>query len=386
MKHGMSVVELAEEIKRQSESKADYVADSRATAMVVREADTPTGEELAIEFGTNRGTKSLAVGPVAHEQIATSLGIPKRFYDHLAERHADLLAHNVTELMHREPKKRMLRTLDNRVRGYVSDRFRCLDNDDLAEAVFPVLNELGVRIVSCDITERRMYIKFVNPELRVDAPDLMPAAYGNPSDVIYAGEYKGFRMSEIAAGGVIGNSEVGFGALYIKDLDLNAWCANGCVRTTVKRTTHVGRSHARLEGLEASNFYSSSTQWLDDAALFAKLSDAVRGMFDRERFEARIDSYREAKADVIEAYIPEVVEVVAKKLALPEKTQASVLDALIKDGDLSRWGVANALTAVSQKVEDYDQASKLEELGGRVVELPKRDWSAIVRQAKKIAA
>jgi hypothetical protein len=53
---------------------------------------------------------------------------------------------------------------------------------------------------------------------------------------------------------------------------------------------------------------------------------------------------------------------------------AGVLAHLIRGGDLSQWGLVSAVTRFSQDVADYDRATELERIGGRIVELPKADW------------
>ena len=55
-----------------------------------------------------------------------------------------------------------------------------------------------------------------------------------------------------------------------------------------------------------------------------------------------------------------------------------MLGYLIEGGDLTRYGLSNAVTRYSQDVEDYDRASWLEELGGEVIALPPNDWGALV--------
>jgi hypothetical protein len=39
---------------------------------------------------------------------------------------------------------------------------------------------------------------------------------------------------------------------------------------------------------------------------------------------------------------------------------------------------------MSQDVDDYDRASELERLGGKVIELPRNDWQKLLASAEKI--
>jgi hypothetical protein len=50
---------------------------------------------------------------------------------------------------------------------------------------------------------------------------------------------------------------------------------------------------------------------------------------------------------------------------------------LIRGGDLTQYGLSNAVTQMSQDIEDYDRASDLERMGGQIIELPKSDWHTI---------
>jgi len=81
-------------------------------------------------------------------------------------------------------------------------------------------------------------------------------------------------------------------------------------------------------------------------------------MFDTRRFESRLAHYREAAA-----------------------RPAGVDPVRIVDGsrgkDLSAWGLANAVTHAAEDQPDYDRATELEKLGGRVVELKLSEWAAM---------
>ena len=58
--------------------------------------------------------------------------------------------------------RQTIRTLDGNARAFLSDRYRRIDNYEIATATLPVIGEMeGVRIESCEITENRMYLKAV---------------------------------------------------------------------------------------------------------------------------------------------------------------------------------------------------------------------------------
>ena len=73
--------------------------------------------------------------------------------------------------------------------------------------------------------------------------------------------------------------------------------------------------------------------------------------------------------------IYETIDVVEKyDLSSDERTQ--VMRNLIEGGDVTQWGLTNAVTRIANDVESYDRAVELEEIGGKVVALPAHTFGA----------
>jgi len=54
------------------------------------------------------------------------------------------------------------------------------------------------------------------------------------------------------------------------------------------------------------------------------------------------------------------------------------LYSLIQGGDLSKWGLANAVTSIANKeTGTYDRAIELQRIGGQIIDLPASDWKTI---------
>lgn len=354
MKQGLSLVEMARELERRQATSKDYIADTRkievaadADRIVLMNGNGPLGN-----FGINQ---------YAHRQLGEHLKIPAKFYDRMHQAYPDLLAHNLNELLRREPSRQMLRVLDGNLRAFVSDRFRALDNYDLANAVLPELERLPeIRIESTQFTETRFYLKAVFPRVQAEV---------KKGDVVQAGI-------------VISNSEVGAGSLMVAPLVFRLVCLNGMVAQDYgQKRYHVGKKAAgELE--MAYEYYSDQTKRLDDAALWAKVRDTVRGVAQNDVFKSIVSKMQAASEEKIEsADIQEVVEVTANKFGYGESSKNGILKHLIEGGDLSRYGLMNAITRQSQDEEDYDVASKMEADGGRVIELARTDWQEIAKAA-----
>ena len=57
--------------------------------------------------------------------------------------------------------------------------------------------------------------------------------------------------------------------------------------------------------------------------------------------------------------------------------QDGILNYLIQGGDLSQYGLSNAITRASQDVESYDRATALEGIGWQVATMPIQQWKEI---------
>ena len=354
MKTGKTLTELAAEITRQAESKRDFIAPSGQLTMVIeREQGAPV---TAMSIGT-QGV--FGINEIAHEQIATRLGVPNKYYERMNVEAPELLATNVNHWLHTKNEKRMVRTLDGKQRAFLSDRYRALDYFDTAETVLPIIQEMGCRVESAELTERRLYVKAVTERMTFEV---------KKGDVVQAGI-------------VISNSEVGLGSVKVEPMIFRLVCLNGMIAADASiRKYHVGRGHDA--GDLAEEFFRSETRVADDRAFWMKCQDVVRGAFNKEVFERLAQRMTDATKDAIEADVVDVVEVVQKQFQLTDKERSGVLTSLIKNGDLSRYGLLNAMTQAAQSVDSYDRSTEMERMGGQILELPKRDWELIANASK----
>ncbi len=343
--------ELLEEVTRQSESKRDYLAHSRTMSVSTHtdgsflEVPTPTGEPLPIK-------------DTAHGQIAERVGIPKAYYDRMRENAPALFDENVNHWLKVSDDRRLIRTLDGHARAFLSDRYRMLDNDDLAAVALPILMDHGFELVSAEITERKFYLKATTPRIQAEV---------KPGDVVQAGL-------------VISNSEVGHGTLKIEPLLYFLVCTNGLVLpdASLKRQ-HVGR---HLNDIDAEErYFRQETIRTDDAAFWMKVRDVLIGMLEESAFPSYLGKVRDAAGQRIEADPFAVVEVTAKRYRLGETEKRSVLMHFLAghngQSELTRYGLVQAVTRASQDVGDYDRASEMEQLGGQILELAPAQWRTI---------
>jgi len=338
MKSGISLVEMAQEIQRQNDLKADYMLDTRSLRL------EPFGGGLYLNAYDQSGdyaVEPLEVNAIAHRQIGTHLKIPAAYYDKMLEEYPELLAQNVNAWFQREPAVRMVRTIDGTARAFLSNRYRRIDNLDIAGIVLPVLQEMeGMHFESCQLTDSRMYIKVVNTRLEAEVV---------PGDIVQSGI-------------IISNSEVGLGSVSIQPLVYRLVCSNGMVVNDAQtRRNHVGRVN---EASENYQLYSEKTLEADDKAFAMKIQDTVRAVVDEVHFTRVVNMMREAKdAPMNTAAVPGIVKLVSKDFHITDDESSGVLQRLIEGNDLTLYGLSNAVTRHSQDVKDYDRATALEGIG-----------------------
>lgn len=343
MKQGKTLQDLGKELERQNMAKRDYLVNTSRLLMETKDGAS------SIQFHHGHDLEDFAVSDTAHQQIASRLGIPFRYYQKMQREYPELLDKNVNGWFERNPERRMLRTLDHRLRAFLSDRYRRLDNLELCASVLPVINEMkGASIESCEVTESHLYLKIINKKLKAEV------AVG---DVVQAGF-------------VVSNSEIGLGSLKVEPLIYRLVCKNGMIcKDYGRKKYHVGRQ-VEAETEAAYELYSDETLKADDKAFFMKVQDIVRCAVDESRFLMTVDKMREAmRMPLIHDPVQEV-ELLANSYQLNQSERGNVLRSLFMGRDLTRYGLVNAVTDASKLAITYERATEMERIGGEILMAP----------------
>ena len=344
MKTGRSLNEVLVELQRQQAEKRDYISPSISLSL------RPDGRTLSMgeqEFGTTE---------LFHRQVSASLNIPAKYYDLMQREKPALLAENVNEWMSTRDQNYMVRSLSGVARALLSDRYRRIDNLDVAGAVLPLFAGVaGMQVMSCEVTSQKLYIKVVDTRREV-------ACVGD----------------KVQFGIVVSNSEVGLGAVSVQPLVYTLACTNGMIVNSLgERKTHVGKAAKGLE--EGWEVISDEAAQAEDKAFLLKLRDVANAAFDEARQGMIVERLEEAAGAKITGKVVDVVELTGKEYGLSSLEQDGVLKYLIEGGDLSLYGLSNAVTRYSQDVESYDRATALEGVGWQMATMEPRKWKEINR-------
>ena len=341
MKQGIKTIQnLYGELERQREARKDLIADTRSINI------SSTNGVSMLSVSTGEDILSYRVTDIAHRQIADRLNIPYKYYERMRLDYPALLDKNVNGWLLKNPERRMLRTLDGKLRAFLSDRYRRLDNLELVDHVLPVIAEMkGCEIISCDITETHLYLKVINKTMKAEIV---------PGDVVQAGF-------------VISNSEIGLGALKVEPLVYRLVCKNGMIsKDLAHKKYHTGKQVEDTDN--AYELYSDATLAADDKAYFMKVQDIVSAAVDEAKFNLTVDKMRTAMNIKTGDNPVQTVEVLGDRYVLNKLERASILRHFIMGNDYSHFGLVNAVTRSSQDVADYNRATELERIGGTLLD------------------
>ncbi len=343
MKQGKTLQALGRELQRQRNNRQDFLADTRSLEM---ESDH---HGSTVHLSLDGKIYDFGVNEVAHQQIASRLNIPYRYYQKMQVEAPDLLDDNVNRWLNHNPERRMIRVLDGNIRAFLSDRYRRLDNLELCAAVLPVIQEIkGATIESCEVTPTRMYLKVVNKRMKAEV------AVG---DVVQAGF-------------VISNSEVGLGSVRVEPLIFRLVCKNGLIcKDYSQKKYHFGKLINDSDD-SAYELYSNETLAQDDKTFFMKVQDIVRSAVDENKFLMTVNKLRDSTQIELNREPMKTVEMLADKFILTESERNNIFSSLVRNDDHTRYGLLNAVTEASKLAKNYDRATELERIGGDILALP----------------
>lgn len=371
---------------------ADKIKSRHGELVVANTVAELTDEGVTTAAGTYRTTD------VFDDGIAGRLRIPRDYYRRMrTEGRTDLLDANVNGWLHGRSRREADGTLttvhepDSRAfllrlfrgsdggpgiaRAILSDRYGLsMDNLDILMAVQKGITAAGEQPVVrvSDLSERHMRVRFEFPNLYQDAPGLLEG-YTSPFEggkIRRAGTRDLEALREqfgpnhifnnkdapLAYLGIdLDNSETGGGAYSLVPVIGMVKCTNGWVmlREGIRK---IHRGAVLAEGVVKP---SLETIQAAGKLITSETADAVRQWLTPEYLAALVTSVEE-KAAVRITRPTEVVPAVCSGLGFsPEETEG-VLNMFIMSGMPTAGGVAQAVSAYAQTVQNVDRAFDLE--------------------------
>jgi hypothetical protein len=381
MKTKMNIAELAEALRTQAAQKYDVIVNAARLhyyqgKLRIDDLKADGISELLKDVGGIKFDKEqlpaymptfeFNTTQIFEDQICAKLNIPRDYFRRMSdsEKNTILLDHNVNHWLSQSNENFLVRTFLNKedpsmntARAMLSSSFKMIDNFDILMTALDAVRETGIelKIDSCDLTEKKMYVRFIAPSVEIQAPELLKN-YHLPS-APQTGEHG------IVAGFVLTNSETGHGAFTITPRLIVKVCNNGMIaKKDSLRKIHVG---AKQE--EAEIKWSEETNQKQLELVQLQIRDAVRTFITPEYVSRAADFILSANKTLD---LPiDTVKNVTKELQYDIDKSESILNFFLKSGDFTSFGVAQAVTLYAGKEASPDDQYDLESAAFEVVEL-----------------
>lgn len=246
-----------------------------------------------------------------------------------------------------------------------------MDNLDVLTAVMKGIQNTGLTPVSHanDLSERHMRVRIEFPDINMQAPGLL-TDYRSPFEggrVRRAGlqslreRYGDHHIFEdkdaptVFLGLDLDSSETGSGAYNLNPIIMMVRCTNGWVQ----EQTGIRKIHRGAVMAEGVVKPSLETIRLAGQLITSETTDQVSQWLTRD-YLAGLVTMVEEKAGVPIASPTETVPAIVAGLGFTETERKDVLDLFILGGQFTAGGVAQAVSAYAQTIEDVDRAFEVE--------------------------
>lgn len=282
----------------------------------------------------------------AQGQIADKLGVPPAYLKSLIggkEWQKDLAITIMKDHSANTTRERVLvRTVENEVRGFLSDKYRRLNSMDIFVAFLMGAQQIGSVLVDAHSGETKGFLEVINPKI---------VEFDTPLN----------GRNYACIGARIRNSDFGDGALEVYLFALMVKCMNGLVGQTMLKEFHLG-------GRIPENIaISDDTYRKDTAAKAALVGDVMKQLAAPDVTNGLIQRIQGAAA--VEINIVKEVEKLPK-LGLTMGEADAVGRVLMENdpnnglqGGPTLWKLVNGLTAVARESKP-ERKRELEQIAG----------------------
>jgi len=218
---------------------------------------------------------------------------------------------------------------------------------------------------SADVTEDRLYAKFVFPNMVSRA-------------------LKTKRVGDIVnIGFVLFNNEIGSGRYGVRGFAEFLACTNGIILPKWGKGISKVHRTGRIE-MDGDIVVSSATRRAQIAAALAELGDMIDTVTAPERLEnlTRVIEHAAEAPEVKTERALHAVQRIAKTELLTEAESKAVYAAFLRGNDLGQFGMSQAICSHDvAHVLSFDRATHLETVAGKVLTMPRGDWTRLALAA-----
>jgi len=272
--------------------------------------------------------------------------LPAKYVDALSAQGQwgrDLLVHTLNENYAHDQKRYLTRSVGGEMRGFLSDRYRRIDNAPIVESFIRKVVGHGGVPVEARCLDTKFFLKVLLDKIYEPVP----------------GEVMAFGIT-------LHNSDYGDGSYWLRAFMLRLVCLNGMLGEDVLRQVHLGK---RLSDDVA---FSQQTYELDTRALVSATDDLVDHVLEPRQIEGRMDKIKAAAEAEIDPRQKVAAMVKGAKLTKSEAQQISDLyngpDVELLPPGNTDWRLSNAIGLFAhQEGVNPARGLELERLAGEMV-------------------
>tara|TARA_R100000742_G_C4277864_1_gene100082 strand:- start:323 stop:1468 length:1146 start_codon:yes stop_codon:yes gene_type:complete len=279
----------------------------------------------------------------------------------------ELLVHNINKQLSRTEGGALIRTTAtptdggsyNTARAFLSDRYKIVDDNDVFDVALPIIGEHSdtFRSLGGRRTDTNTHTKFITRE---------PIAQIGKREM-----FAGFELS---------NSEVGLGSASFKAIFFDNFCENGCTFGNIKlfQASFVHKG-AKLQ-TDFGPVFGDEFKLAETAAVRSCIAEATRRALDTKYHDQIAEIIERGHKRKVTGDVATVLKEVGKRVGLTETEREQSL-LMMDESEAHAYGVQAAITKLAQDASSYTRRSKLEEAGGKVLELTDSAWNAVASLA-----
>jgi hypothetical protein len=381
MKRQVNLQELVSELKTQTLQKRDLVIPASHLSMengriVIHNV---SGNDALSKILYETGISQTGEGHLQRlvldrldtidPHLIDKLGIPTKYFEKCdTEEDIALLDQNVNHWLRKLKGNYLLRTFVDKeeshgvARALLSDRFRTIDNYDVLLATLQAINEVkketGIDIQlddkGCDISDKRLTMRFIAPQVEIDAPQLLKNYRPNGGGSgVGNGIISGFSVS---------NSEVGAGQFSIAARVKILRCDNGMIITQESfKQRHLG---AKMEEFQV---WSEESRQKNLELVISQIKDSVKEYVSAECL-GRVVAKLEEKAGYEVKHPVDCIKQVSQSIGISDEKADDILNIFMKSGDASAFGITQAFTLFAHTKGTAEEQFDIENRAMEVLE------------------
>ena len=333
LSEGQSFETIYKEAKAIEDAREDFFVHNVAANLKMNDSDG----SLSWNYETPDGRKTMTQKPSewALSQLSTKIGMPSGYAQKCIDsKHTALAADNVNTWLADQSgsaRKRstnyLIRSYNGGVDGILSDRYARFDTTRILDACDATMDIKDYHVVGSYVSDERMHVRLIKDKmLDVDGEDLYPGIF-------------------------IDSSDVGRTSLNVRFGIWKKVCTNGMCISKVGGMLY----HQRHMGIEADEVISELKKNLVMVpSLIAKSEDIIKA--------SRVEKLDLKDEKVFER----LVEQIRKQALVSQEEALKVIETAKTHYDVSRWGIANAMTLMAQKYE-LDKRIQIEDAAGKLI-------------------